>query len=182
MNFQSLPHAYLTLYMALTREGWNEVMNALSMKKSAYNFCIDSPTYQDYVDHGHAIGCGKSTLAVIYFTCYSIVISIVFLSLFVAIVLSGYFASSDKSKKEAVIQLTLKFQRAWSIYDPLGTGKIKDEDFDSFMIKLDRPMGWDRQQSLDVRLKESFKAMIALQMPDHQKDPDKAWYFNEMLD
>ena len=94
-NFQSLPKAYLTLYMALARSKWNDIMEALSLEKSITNDCIDSPTYQDYVNNGHVtVGCGNRGAAVFFFTAYSIIVSIVFLSLFVAIILSGYFSTN----------------------------------------------------------------------------------------
>ena len=44
-NFQTLPKAYLTLYMVLTRDRWNDLLEALSLEKSAQNFCLKSPTY-----------------------------------------------------------------------------------------------------------------------------------------
>ena len=69
--------------------------------------------------NGHqAIGCGKRLLASLYFSAFSIIVSIVFLSLFVAIVLQGYFATNEKNKKENVKDNTLRFQRAWALFDP----------------------------------------------------------------
>lgn len=110
VNFQSLPKAYLVLYMVLTRDKWNDIMEALSLEKSATNDCIQGPTYQDYVDHDfNAVGCGKRNLATFYFTTYSVLVSIVFLSLFVAIVLSGYFATNQKVIKQVVNDNTVRF-------------------------------------------------------------------------
>lgn len=89
------------------------------MTNTADNSCIENPTYQDYVDNGYqAVGCGSASMATIYFTVYSLMVSIVFLSLFIAIVLSGYFVSNEKHKKESIKYLTLRFQRAWALFDP----------------------------------------------------------------
>lgn len=75
-------------------------------------------------NNNQPIGCGKRLIASIYFSAFSIIVSIIFLSLFVAILLSGYFASSEKNKKEAVKENTLRFQRAWALFDPKATGVI----------------------------------------------------------
>jgi hypothetical protein len=50
------------------------------------------------------------------------------------------------------------------------------------MEKLDRPMGWDKNQLMDTKLKTTFKMMISMQMPQRQADPLSRWYFNEVLD
>jgi len=50
------------------------------------------------------------------------------------------------------------------------------------MIKLGRPLGWDKMQALNEKLKNYFREVIALNMPNHKNDPDKKWYFDEVLD
>ena len=39
-NFQTLPKAFLTLYRVLTRDHWNELMDAISLESSIGNYCI----------------------------------------------------------------------------------------------------------------------------------------------
>jgi hypothetical protein len=88
-------------------------MDALSMSESPSNNCIHNPTYADYAQAGHTVGCGNRLSAIIYFTAYSIIVPTVFLSLFVAIVLNGYFTTNEKHRKEKVKEQTERFQRCW---------------------------------------------------------------------
>lgn len=39
-NFQTFSKAYLTLYRVLTRDHWNELMDAVSLESSIENICI----------------------------------------------------------------------------------------------------------------------------------------------
>ena len=52
-NFQTVPKSMLTLYRVLTRDHWNELMEAVSIKNSILNECTTGPTYQDYVNNGY---------------------------------------------------------------------------------------------------------------------------------
>ena len=83
----------------MTRDHWNELMEAVSLKNTVATPCIENVTYEDFVANGNrAIGCGKPGLAEVYFFTYSFMISIIFLSLFVAIICAAYFAVSDNNK------------------------------------------------------------------------------------
>lgn len=52
MNFQTMPKAFLTLFIVATGDGWDLLLQALSMNNTVINQCIDNPTYQDYLDNG----------------------------------------------------------------------------------------------------------------------------------
>lgn len=91
-NFQNVAKASLTLYRVMTRDHWNELMEAVSIHNTVDMQCIKSPSYEDFKMNGfETIGCGKPLLAVLYFFTYSFVISVIFLSLFLAIIQSAYF-------------------------------------------------------------------------------------------
>lgn len=45
LNFQTLPKAYLSLYLVLTQDRWNDLLEALSLEKSVLNPCLKGPTY-----------------------------------------------------------------------------------------------------------------------------------------
>ena len=99
LNFQTLPKAYLTLFGVATGDGWNDLLEALSMEASVSNHCIKNPTYADYVaNNKQPIGCGSRTFATFYFFSFVFMISIIFMNLFIAIILEGYFLITEKEK------------------------------------------------------------------------------------
>jgi len=105
-NFQSVPKACLTLYRVMTRDNWNLLMEAVSVANTDDQPCIEDPTYDDYLANGRqAIGCGKPTLAVLYFFTFSFLTSVVFLNLFLAVILSAYFSVNDTHKDRNVTDM-----------------------------------------------------------------------------
>ena len=100
LNFQNIFNSYVTLIRISSGEGWNDLMNALGMPKTLENACIDNPTYQDYLDAGQQpVACGNFVLAFGYFFLFLTIVTLCFLNLFIAIILSGYFDARDKEKK-----------------------------------------------------------------------------------
>ena len=86
-NFQTLPKAFLTLFVVATGDNWNNLLLAMEKKNMITNDCIENPTYQDYVDNGYeTIGCGSS-FATAYLFLFTFMISIIFINLFIAIIL-----------------------------------------------------------------------------------------------
>ena len=58
LNFQSPLTSFMSLIQIATGDGWNELMEALSLENSSQNKCLENPTYKDYIDNG-ASGCGQ---------------------------------------------------------------------------------------------------------------------------
>jgi len=76
----------------MTRDHWNLLLEALSFRHTDINPCIVNPKYEDYIKNGkQAIGCGKPWQAVLFFFTFSFILSVIFLSLFIAIILHAYF-------------------------------------------------------------------------------------------
>lgn len=60
LNFKNIGNAYLTLFVMGTGDNFFEIVNAMSRQKSVNFYCIDHPTYEDYVLNGNeTIGCGN---------------------------------------------------------------------------------------------------------------------------
>ena len=94
-----MPMAFLTLFRVATGENWNDLMESLSLEHTVTNYCINNPTYEDYVANGfNPIGCGSRLFATSYFFSYCFFVSIIFLNLFIAIILQGYFQTQDREK------------------------------------------------------------------------------------
>jgi hypothetical protein len=95
-NFLDLWSAYTTLFAVSTGEGWGDLMNSLSRGNKLGNKCINSPTYEDYIKAGEPVGCGNIIISYTFFFTFVSLVSIVFLNLFVAIILNGYFDTKEK--------------------------------------------------------------------------------------
>jgi len=116
-NFTNFGRAFLTLIRASTGEAWDTIMEDITKHYSLLNQCIKDPTFEDYVANGHEpVGCGTH-IAKAYFLSFSIVVTMIFLNLFVAIILQGF---EDMNKRENQIlndKNVEKFRRVWSMYD-----------------------------------------------------------------
>ena len=95
-NFQNTLNAFATLLVVATGDGWNEIYYTISDNTD----CVTNPTYEDYIAAGRTtVGCGNQYLALFYFFSFALLISIIFLNLFIAIILNGYFDTRDQEKK-----------------------------------------------------------------------------------
>lgn len=152
----------------MTRDHWNDLMEAVSLKNTVANPCIENPTYEDFVANGYkTIGCGKPVLAEAYFFIYSFMMSIIFLSLFVAIICAAYFAVSDNNKCPEFKRMIIRFQETWSHFDPRATRKIEDKDFDILIYALDDPLGLHERHRFDKKLLKYFKHRLGARMEKH---------------
>lgn len=64
-------------------------------------------------------------------------ISVVFLSLFIAIICAAYFAASDNNKDKKFKDMIERYRMIWSFFDPDGKGEIGDKDFENLIFALD---------------------------------------------
>ena len=183
LNFQSLPKAYLSLYRVMTGENWNDLLEAVSMERSITNQCINGPSYEDYVANGYeAIGCGKRKIATLYFFSYVFIISIIFMNILIAIILSVYFTMSDDARHEEFNQILSNFKNAWSYFDPNAKGEISNENIEAFLLRLGDPLGMGRKYTNDKQKMVAFMAQLEKRMLKHLEDPESRYFFNEVLD
>lgn len=81
------------MFRVSTGEGWHDVMNAMARPGDFYLTyqCINQPTYEDYAQNNYQeLGCGNSFSSIAFFVSFVIIVSLVFLNLFVAIILEGF--------------------------------------------------------------------------------------------
>ena len=99
LNFMNISNAYTTLFAAATGEGWNNLMEALGQRNTGSWNCINNPTYEDFVAAGYKpVGCGNRFTVVVYFFSFVVLVSLVFVNLFVAIILNGYYETKDSER------------------------------------------------------------------------------------
>jgi len=81
-------------------------------------------------------GCGNSIAAVVYFVSFMIVVSFIFLNLFIAIILES-FNSSQTEEGLQVGQRTIdKFNDIWVKFDERGKGFINVKKFPALLEKI----------------------------------------------
>lgn len=87
-HFKDISSAMLTMLRVSTGENWHELMFALGRSNSPMYECIEDPTYQDFVDNDYEpIGCGSKGVSIAFFVIFVIMVSLVFLNLFIAVIL-----------------------------------------------------------------------------------------------
>jgi len=136
-NFQTFPKAFLLLLRCATGEGWNTLM-ADAMRSRTITFpCDPNPSYESIMkNNGIPNGCGNPVVARIYFFAFMIVVSLIFLNLFIAIVVDTFIGQA------AAFSLPIKqndideFIEIWRKYDPEATGYIPWRDIDAFIRDL----------------------------------------------
>lgn len=83
-------------------------------------------------------GCGDALIAYLYFISFMIVVSFVFLNLFIAIILES-FDSSNAEESMLIGSDTINvFNELWSNdqFDPKGTKFISTKKINHFLLKL----------------------------------------------
>ena len=90
-------------------------MYALGADYTIENQCIENPTYEDYVAAGYSpVGCGTWFIANFYFYLYILLVSLIFLNIFIAIILKGYFDVMETEKSTLNSRVLDHFRDCWS--------------------------------------------------------------------
>lgn len=79
-----------------TGESWQAIMYDCSRPKSVIFDCMDKMKYEDFFDkdgNQDLKGCGNELTAIIYFISFMIIVSFIFLNLFIAIILESFNTS-----------------------------------------------------------------------------------------
>ena len=97
LNFTSFPNGFMTLIGICTGDGWDILMEVLSAKNTILHACEEDNTYAAYAANNfEPVGCGANQLITYaFFISYTFLMTLVFLNLFIAIILDGYFEASD---------------------------------------------------------------------------------------
>ena len=101
--------------------------------------------------------------AIVFFISFVIVVSLVFLNLFVAIILEGFSDTYQKDKKLFNLETTEYFRDVWSRFDPNATCFIRTKDFAKLMLALGAPIGWDESFKRDKVKQKLFIKELRLQ-------------------
>lgn len=99
--------------------------------------CDQTFSYKDIALNNNEVnGCGMPGFAKFYYILYQIIVSQVFLNLFIAVVVDT-FIGMKRSHNLPVTQLDIDiFVDLWKKYDPMATGYIETENFELFLEDL----------------------------------------------
>ena len=125
----------------------------------------------------------------IYFYSFILLISMIFLNIFIDIILKAYFQTIDR-EKESLNRFELeKYRTAWAKFDPNGAGVIEPSNFPKLMFELGRPLGWDdsykdkpHRQNIYFKLMASKTSKAAKRRKMTDPERDNYIHFNDLLD
>jgi len=113
--------------------------------------------------------CGGTPEIWLYFYSFQVIVSMIFLNLFVAIILQGFSDINDKESQILNEGIVDNFRNTWSKYDPLGSGFIKASDIKSFLIDLGPPLGIPPEIVHDDRKENEFMGQLEIPTYDNLK-------------
>lgn len=134
-NFENFGRAVLTLLRVATGEGWVGIMHDAARTRSILFQCdVEDQTYESKVKDGIQ-GCGNAA-AYVFFVAFILIVSLVFLNLFIAIILEGFAEISQEEKIRVDDKCLEAFQRAWRRYDPQATEMIEVQNLEDLIMDL----------------------------------------------
>ena len=75
-------------------------------------------------------------IAYAYFSGFMLVVSLIFLNLFIAIILEGQSLATQQQDARVSESTRQSFIKAWTKYDPDATGFVKVDDLSNIIINL----------------------------------------------
>ena len=116
-NFSNSWMAMLLLFRMTTGEDWNKVMHDCMVERPRCRFPEGANFWET--------DCGNKHAAIFFFSSYYLLITYIFLNLFIAVVIENFtlFSSTDEDMflTEADIR---HFQEIWNVVDKERTGKV----------------------------------------------------------
>jgi hypothetical protein len=111
-NFQSFGGALLTLFRMSTGESWHELMYDCARSRTITFECKTIQTYDELQEDG-VQGCGSPIAAYTYFISFMVVVSFIFLNLFIAIILESFNTTQDEEGMTVGEDTITKFKKFW---------------------------------------------------------------------
>ena len=125
----------LTLFRMSTGEAWNDIMFDCARERSIIFDCVSEQSFEEMERDG-INGCGQKGPAIFYFLSFMLIVSFIFLNLFIAIILEG-FSKSQQEEDIRIKEETLEeFTNVWMMFDPKATGFIEIDDLVKIVIEL----------------------------------------------
>jgi len=157
-NFQSIFQATLVLFRCATGESWQAVM--LACKAG-----VECQPHANQRSSGKGSNKCGSDFAYVYFCSFVFLSSFLMLNLFVAVIMDNFDYLTRDSSILGAHHLD-EFLRAWSEYDPDGTGKLDYTKMFEMLRLMSPPVGFGTK----CPSKLAYKRLIRMNMPlDEQR-------------
>lgn len=119
-----------------TGEAWNSVMMDAARPKSILFQCNEASDYYSIRDNdGQTDGCGNS-VAVAYFYSFTLIVSQIFLNLFIAIIIDSFMGQTDAFSLPVNQNDIDEFIEKWQEFDPNANGYIEASKLEEFICEL----------------------------------------------
>lgn len=142
VNFQTFGNSFLTLIRCATGEAWNSIMLDSARPKSLYYQCEENEDYYSIVARGDdpndtmgPKGCGTG-FAIAFHLLFQVIVSQVFLNLFIAIIIDAFFGNTSLSGMPVKQKSIDDFVNLWRKYDKTAEGYITIADLELLIIDL----------------------------------------------
>ena len=139
-NFQSFGNAFLTLFRCATGEAWNSIMFDSARERSILFQCREKEDFYSWMEAGgtiyDAFACGSPAIAFGYHMSFQIIVSQVFLNIFIAIIIDSFAGQADAFSlpvKQAEIE---QFVEIWAQYDPHATMFVDARNLEQLLIDV----------------------------------------------
>ena len=190
-NFQSFGSSFLTLLRCSTGEAWNSIMFDSYQSNSILYQCNQTENYYSIIERGDdptdlygPKGCG-SNFAVAFHFLFQVIVSQIFLNLFIAIIIDAFFGQTDLAKIPLKQKCFDEFTAHWSHYDRDRNGLISFVDLKSLFLRLAKEADPNeggvlipfKRQILDDSTDKKFlnRLLMSLDIPIYiGKEPPKA--------
>ena len=117
-NFKTSFNAMILLFRITTGEDWNKIMHDCMLAKP---YCTENASTPNFWE----TDCGNSAAALIYFMSFYVIVTFVFLNLFIAVIIENFslFYSSDEDSLISNTDLR-DFQLTWNLVDKYRKGVL----------------------------------------------------------
>lgn len=96
VNFQSFINGVLLLMRNATGEAWDTIMYDYMRERSITFQCVPNFDYYDWLNQDKEMnGCGNPTISIVFFYSFNVVVSQIFLNLFIAIIIDSFMSQSN---------------------------------------------------------------------------------------
>lgn len=117
-NFKTSFNAMILLFRITTGEDWNKIMHDCMLSKP---YCTENSATPNFWQ----TDCGNPAAALIYFMSFYVIVTFVFLNLFIAVIIENFslFYSSDEDSLISNTDLR-DFQLTWNLVDKYRKGVL----------------------------------------------------------
>jgi len=119
-----------------TGEAWDSIMFDCMRPRSITNQCNEDEDYYSWMNNDKVMnGCG-SPISVLYFYSFTVIVSQIFLNLFIAIIIDSFLGQSQAYGMPVNQADIDDFIETWQSFDPNRIGTLECHNLEKFICKL----------------------------------------------